>query len=108
MDLTDANGCSVTDSINVGLTIGLNDITKGLIVGLYPNPAKSNLTVELSLTYDFIFVAYDVRGKQVLKQDMVGGKNSVSLANLSTGLYVYHIFNTSGVALSRGKFNVLK
>ena len=108
LDLTDANGCQTTDTVNVGLGVGIDDIANNLTVELYPNPAQNELNMEINLTYDFTLIVYDLRGKQVLLENMKGGKNSLSIANLTDGLYVYHLINNSGAALFHGKFNVLK
>ena len=108
VDITDANGCISTDTINVGLGIGIYDIVHNLAVKLYPNPAHTELNIEVNLSGDLTFMAYDVTGAQVLVQEIGSGKSIVSLADLSTGLYVYRVCNTSGAALSLGKFSVLK
>ena len=105
---TDANGCMSTDTVNVGLSIGIEAIVHDLAVKLYPNPAYTELNIEVNLSGHLTFMAYDVTGKQVLVQEIGSGKRIVSLADLSTGLYVYRVCNTSGAALSLGKFSVLK
>ena len=107
--VTDANSCTIiSDTVAVGFGIGIRYIADHLSVVLYPNPAQDELTVLINLTYDFTLMAYDVRGKHVLTVDMEDGKNNISLANLSGGLYVYHILGNSGVVLTHGKFNILK
>ncbi len=108
VETTDANGCMSTDTVNVGLSIGIEDIVHNLAVKLYPNPAYTELNIEVNLSGDLTFMAYDVTGKQVLVQKIESGKSIVSLADLSTGLYVYRVSNTSGAALAHGKFSVLK
>jgi hypothetical protein len=108
VETTDANGCMSTDTVNVGLSIGIDDMVQNLAVKLYPNPAHTELNIEVNLTHDFNFIVYDIAGKQVMVTKLERGKRIVSLSSLSTGLYIYRIFATTGVAVAYGKFNVLK
>jgi hypothetical protein len=108
VQITDANGCTTSDTVNVGLSIGIDHITQNLTVKLYPNPAQTELSIELNVSDNFSFIVYDVTGKQVLAQEIESMTSKFSITNLSTGLYVYRVYNASGAALSHGKFNILK
>ena len=74
----------------------------------FGNTADTTYDTGLIEGGDLTFMACDVTGKQVMVTKLGREKRIVSLASLSTGLYVYGIFATAVVAVAQGKFNVLK
>ncbi|MDO7137645.1 T9SS type A sorting domain-containing protein [Algibacter lectus] len=75
------------------VTLSLNDKTATNALGLYPNPATSQLYVSKSGTVTI----YSVTGKLVLKQ-LVGNKATpISVARLNSGVYIVKLTTTEGV-----------
>jgi len=75
------------------VTLSLNDKTATNVLGLYPNPATSQLYVSKSGTVTI----YSVTGKLVLKQ-LVGNKATpISVARLNSGVYIVKLTTTEGV-----------
>ena len=62
---------------------------------IYPNPAKSTLTI--SGAYTSISI-HDVVGKVVLTSDY---KNVIDVGTLSNGIFFMHIFVDSDIAIKR-------
>lgn len=58
--------------------------------GIYPNPAKDNLTVE-SDEADFMEI-YNVLGSKVFSSDMKGGNIRVNLSDFSEGVYFVRLY----------------
>lgn len=65
-------------------------------VKVYPNPAQDKIYIEMPIsTQAATFLLYDISGKEVLKQNIVGSKESVLVGKLAKGMYFYEvIFNT--------------
>ncbi|WP_405296526.1 T9SS type A sorting domain-containing protein [Algibacter sp. Ld11] len=75
------------------VTLSINGKTATNALGLYPNPATSQLYVSKSGTV----AIYSVTGKLVLKQ-LVGNKATpISVARLKPGVYVVKLTTTEGV-----------
>ena len=58
-------------------------------VKIYPNPARENIYVELTMT-EMIRI-YSVDGIKVLEKELTPGSNTVGIGNLSEGLYTVQI-----------------
>ncbi|MFH2144338.1 MAG: T9SS type A sorting domain-containing protein [Bacteroidota bacterium] len=103
--------CSDSVFMNVYVVNNLNIINNNLsytqFVKLYPNPAKENITIESSPSLNgnvLIFELTDLLGQVVLKTTFTStGKNEISLKELSTGLYLYHISDNNGNILIEDK-----
>jgi len=102
-------GCAISQSTNVVIWDSISDFasvgTNSVIghVSTYPNPARSNVTVNTTLNKASAYVTvsvYDITGK--LKQaSKVDASNKVAtinlnVANLSTGYYKIKVTNAEG------------
>ena len=106
--VTDANGCTYSDSVSVGLgSVGLAYIDNKLLVNLYPNPVRNKLYIDLNAENDLRFEIYNIIGEQVKSMILGANRNEVSTIGMRAGLYLYYISDDSGVVY-RGKFNVIK
>lgn len=63
--VTDANGCSATDTINILVTVGLTDADSKDVLHIHPNPVQSLLTLELNSTDAEGLQLIDVTGRVV-------------------------------------------
>ncbi|MES2629578.1 MAG: T9SS type A sorting domain-containing protein [Bacteroidota bacterium] len=79
--------------------------TPGGTISVFPNPVKDKLSITLT---DFAngqnirFAIYNVVGKMVKEEVIVGTSTSVDVSAFSTGIYFYKI-HSNGKELSSGK-----
>ncbi|PCH97065.1 MAG: hypothetical protein COB85_03070 [Bacteroidetes bacterium] len=107
--VTDANGCTITDSIEVTLFVGIDK--HGVVLGevtMYPNPASGEIHIVSTVLDVEFFNIYDISGKLLMNVNIESGSNTMSVSNLMDGMYVYQIVNKSGEVIKNGKFSVLK
>jgi len=65
---------------------------------IYPNPAKDNITIELSvLTTNTYLSIINVNGQVLLEQKMTGCKTPIDISNLPGGVYFVSIKNDKTV-----------
>lgn len=85
--------------------VGLNELTEGFGINLYPNPFTSTVIVEFtddsSKNGELSFKVYDNQGKLVYQQDEelnngYGNKIQLDLTHLVTGHYIVFITDASG------------
>ncbi|GAB4159809.1 MAG: hypothetical protein Tsb0033_14860 [Winogradskyella sp.] len=87
LTVTDASGntSSVTVSVTVEDTLGLNDIRiDSKKISLYPNPTEGelNLNTDYNITD---YTIYDVTGKEVIKSKII--TNKIYVGDISNGVY---------------------
>ncbi|NQX76530.1 T9SS type A sorting domain-containing protein, partial [Gilvibacter sp.] len=77
--------------------LGVDDESLEL-VGLYPNPAQDNVTLNApnGVILENV-VIYDIRGRQVAQHELSGDQSSFSVAELEAAIYVLNITTDSGV-----------
>ena len=99
--VTDANGCTANDDINVSIISGVNSINESNEVILFPNPAVSNTRVLLPNAGEWKISIVTQEGK-VLLQRLTKDEWSVdlSLSALAGGVYT--------VVLENGKERLVK
>jgi len=99
---TDVNGC--TDSTSVLQTVspctGIENIlVNSNGINLFPNPTNSDVNVVVSNVSENMYVeVYDAVGKLVVKKEITSIQTRLSLADFASGVYMYKVYNTSGVA----------
>ncbi|MCW3083448.1 MAG: hypothetical protein JWP12_814 [Bacteroidetes bacterium] len=74
-------------------------------VSVYPNPATNKITLECSVTAKMVEVT-DLTGRKVGTYMMNNNKVEVETSGYSNGIYMYNVYDTHGVSLNRGKFQV--
>lgn len=90
--ITDANGCSTTASATVGLIIGLDEVTGGISVSVYPNPTSNVFFVELTATQSIAtsVEVYNVNG-QLIKTGYAANETQtryeIDMTNEAEGIY---------------------
>ncbi len=55
------------------------------VVGIYPNPAKDN--VNINIEEDARISLYDINGRLVYEELLMSGNNSLDLRNFNSGIY---------------------
>lgn len=87
---------------------GPGDPGKGM--KLYPNPASSYITFDLSKGHQkgLNIVVYNFLGKKMSENQNVGEKTTLQLGDYNRGVYIYHVTDQSGKVLDTGKFQVAR
>lgn len=62
-------------------------------LGIYPNPAQEFIRVDMDLTAETQYSIYTISGKLVLSGVVNSQNKNISLSNLSSGLYFFHLAN---------------
>jgi hypothetical protein len=72
---------------------------------LYPNPTKNNFTIEIPIEVDLEEVTtlkiYDLLGKEVLQQNIFNNQTTISLENLSLGIYTAIIYQNKKLLFTK-------
>lgn len=92
----------------IGISSGVNELSKGYENKVYPNPGSSIITIEvgdLSFDKDQTISIYDAVGKQVGASTLSHGKANLNVENYAKGIYTFTVSNEGSIA-SRGKFVV--
>ncbi|SFN43633.1 Por secretion system C-terminal sorting domain-containing protein [Chryseobacterium oleae] len=63
---------------------------KGDQLKVYPNPAKDQINIHLTIKGEktSVIKIYDVSGKQILTQNAVNGENTINISRLAAGSYI--------------------
>ncbi|MCB0589169.1 MAG: T9SS type A sorting domain-containing protein, partial [Phaeodactylibacter sp.] len=66
-------------------------------IKLYPNPSQGILTIELPASYaPATALVYNLQGKMLLKQSLLGETNRINLFDFHSGLYIVEVTPSSG------------
>jgi pimeloyl-ACP methyl ester carboxylesterase len=77
--------------------LGLDNVLNNAVVSVYPNPAKDKLSVEAYFSDGTLSATmYDMDGRQILATAINNGTNTISLSNISTGVYMLKISDSNG------------
>jgi hypothetical protein len=88
--LTNAAGCDSTITLNLTLTVGIEEgsITD---VTLFPNPTSESFTIQTSTAVYGTFSIVDAQGKLVFAGEMTGTETNVNIASVARGIYYLRI-----------------
>lgn len=95
--VTDSNGCSGSDTINISISTGLKNIMRSNIK-VYPNPAQDYLWVDIgeenkSTLY---FSLLTING-QILKEGILNSKlNKIDISNFPSSSFQLILYNEEG------------
>jgi len=89
--VTDANGCSASDSLNVQLTVGINSIVESEAVSIFPNPVHGKLKIYIESSFGLMSISIlDVTGRTILKPSLpvdVRKEIQLDFSGYSKGVY---------------------
>jgi PKD repeat protein len=89
------------DDINVSGTVGLEDLNDDKYFVLFPNPAKTNVTIKATYVIKHLSV-FDVLGKQIEKLDGSNSKEqTIAISHLSKGIYLVKIDSDKGASFKK-------
>ena len=88
--LTNAAGCDSTITLNLTLTVGIEE---GNIsdVNLYPNPTSESFTIKTSSPLYGTYSIVDAQGKLVFSGEMTGTDTQVNISSVARGIYYLRI-----------------
>lgn len=84
--LTDANGCSLSDSLHLGTPAGVSETKLPFRLSVYPNPTSGLVHFECTDLIQEIKI-FDQSGRIVAVEALSNFKSEVDLGRLSSGLY---------------------
>lgn len=88
--------------------VGINELENNDVARVYPNPAKTLLTMQFSSVQTGYAIVLDVTGKQMDKIDINNSKAELNTSAYANGLYLYQVFDKQGTVMCNGKFSVVK
>ena len=74
----------------VNCFLGQDEIEEDFEISVYPNPVNDVLNINIASNNTAIEI-FDIVGKQVVKMNLVNGKNQLNIENLKAGVYFYSI-----------------
>jgi len=105
--VSDTNGCSNSDTINVQFSIGINQLAAADFIEVYPNPATDRVTVKLNMNRasDLNIRIVDLKGQTILTDERKDAKGAIQmeylLDNFSPGMYFIHLNSKDGFSVQR-------
>lgn len=93
VDVTDSNGCmgSAQTVVSISPVLSVAPPSTDLF-RIFPNPARSQVQIQSTLTGELDFVLFDNAGHELLKK-VFQGTTIVSTEHLPKALYVYRVSN---------------
>jgi glucose/arabinose dehydrogenase len=77
-------------------SLGLNNFNKNGLT-FYPNPAKTQIFIENATDNELSFVnIFDLTGKKILEKEITGETATVSISELSKGIYLITVQDLTG------------
>jgi hypothetical protein len=86
-------------------TVGVEEASADKIA-VYPNPVSENLFVNMAGISGASVSVFDITGKKVMQHNLTEKLNSINVASLANGMYVYQVSNNAKEILKTGKFIV--
>ncbi len=102
--VTDANSCSNCDTIDVGIFVGIEQISEAGDVNLYPNPARNNVYVEMKKQSSgkVLFTITNMQGQIILNESATNiQKHTLNVASFAKGIYNLRVRTEEGISSYR-------
>ena len=104
--ITDANGCSVSETFEQTTCPAVNQVAAGFNMNVYPNPAQTiaTLAVETMQTIDLRIELVNVMGQVMYSQEVTqtaAMQYELPIANFTSGVYFIKVSSKEGVATMR-------
>jgi hypothetical protein len=96
LTVTDANGCSAQDEIQIEVVItDIEDISGKRFFNVYPNPASEFITVEAFAENGSLKI-YNQQGDKIAEHILKKGDNKILINVLSAGVYNIQLVTDDG------------
>ncbi len=89
--VTDSNGCSYSDTVNVGTTTSIDDLVNHVYIHVYPNPVIENFIIETNFSKEYQLSIYNSSGKLIRELNNLKGNIRIERGMLPLGLYILSI-----------------
>ena len=104
--VTDAQGCTTTDTVNVPYLTGIQNAENVHAVQVYPNPAHDKCMITFSdpAAGNGQLCIRDITGKMIRSENIVtapDGTYTCDISDLSNGAYLFHVVNSAGTFVIR-------
>lgn len=76
----------------IGASVGMDELSNGNIVGMYPNPANSTVTIQSNTKLEKVELL-SITGQIMLSEKGSGTHYQLDLANIANGVYMVHIYS---------------
>lgn len=98
VEITDDNGCTHIDSVEVISTIAVNDLGEEIQVLIYPNPANEKINIDLKNNPISTIELFDMQGRLVYTENCQGrDKVSLERNDLVCGNYLLRLTGEKSV-----------
>jgi hypothetical protein len=87
-------------------SVGIAGVDAKDHISVYPNPVSDNLNVNMAGIQGAKVSIFDITGKKVAQHNLTEKLNSINVASLANGMYVYQVSNNAKETLKTGKFIV--
>lgn len=97
VNFVDTNGCTGSDTLYLVQSIGTHtELLKPSEFAVFPNPTTDQLTIEVPGANSLALVLMTVSGKEMHRATHLSNRTTLSLSDLSPGLYLVHISTDTG------------
>ena len=102
----DTTGCSASASntITVNLCEGVNDVSNGELLSIYPNPSNGQFKVASSVNQTQNLSVFDITGQLILSRVM-DGNMVIDMGAYANGIYILQLKSTGVNATRRITLN---
>jgi hypothetical protein len=90
--MTDASGCTATESIFVGSQVGITELENG--IAIYPNPTSDVISIEKNGTFEYIL--FNAAG-QIVQTGEGNNSTTIDVSSYEAGDYLIKVVSTTGV-----------
>jgi PKD repeat protein len=91
--ITDSNGCQATDTFHIIRSeTGINTVDGSIGFSIYPNPARTEVLVDLQAVYDDVTISLrDMLGQTLISQPVTASQVTLDVTPYATGVYFIEI-----------------
>jgi len=101
--ITERRNALLAELFSNGCALGINDLPESG-AGLYPNPARNEVTLLLPAgSDDNRVVLYNAMGQEVLSRSGVSDKTIINISGLPEGVYILSLNNSSRLRLVKAQ-----
>lgn len=75
----------------------IEDVAPNIEINVYPNPAVSSIFVEYDNAIKLKGRLYSMTGSHILNKEFNGGKETIDLSKLQSGMYLLQIFDETHI-----------
>jgi hypothetical protein len=81
--------------------LGVNDYEISSKINIYPNPATSQVTIDVKELDNLNLEVSDTNGRKIFEEKLDGSSNTVNINQLSSGIYLFKVNSSQGTATTK-------